>query len=30
MGHDLPRWVWPTLVDGIARTTERAAQRRTA
>ena len=30
MGHDLPRWVWPTLVDGIVRTTERAAQRRTA
>jgi pimeloyl-ACP methyl ester carboxylesterase len=24
MGHDLPRWVWPHLVDGIARTATRA------
>lgn len=24
MGHDLPRWVWPMLVDGIARTAARA------
>jgi pimeloyl-ACP methyl ester carboxylesterase len=24
MGHDLPRWVWPQLVDGIARTAARA------
>lgn len=23
MGHDLPRWVWPTLIDGIARTAAR-------
>lgn len=23
MGHDLPRWVWPTLVDGIDRTAAR-------
>jgi len=23
MGHDLPRWVWPTLIDGITRTTAR-------
>ncbi len=25
MGHDLPRWVWPALVDGIGRTAARAA-----
>ncbi|MCX6465209.1 MAG: alpha/beta hydrolase [Pseudonocardiales bacterium] len=25
MGHDLARWVWPTVVDGIARTAARAA-----
>lgn len=25
MGHDLPRWVWPILVDGLARTAARAA-----
>jgi pimeloyl-ACP methyl ester carboxylesterase len=25
MGHDLPRWVWPALVDGIERTAARAA-----
>ena len=25
MGHDLPRWVWPHLADGIARTVSRAA-----
>ncbi|MGH3568208.1 MAG: alpha/beta fold hydrolase [Pseudonocardia sp.] len=25
MGHDLPRWVWPTLIDGIARTAARSA-----
>lgn len=24
MGHDLPRWVWPRLIDGIARTAARA------
>lgn len=24
MGHDLTRWVWPTLVDGIVRTAARA------
>lgn len=24
MGHDLPRWVWPELLDGIARTAARA------
>lgn len=24
MGHDLPRWAWPRLVDGIARTAARA------
>jgi pimeloyl-ACP methyl ester carboxylesterase len=24
MGHDLARWVWPTLVDGIVRTAARA------
>lgn len=23
MGHDLPRWVWPALVDGIVRTVRR-------
>lgn len=23
MGHDLPRWVWPTLIDGIVRTAAR-------
>lgn len=23
MGHDLPRWVWPELIDGIARTARR-------
>jgi pimeloyl-ACP methyl ester carboxylesterase len=27
MGHDLPRWLWPQLVDGIVRTVERAATR---
>lgn len=27
MGHDLPRWVWPRLVDGIVRTVERASGR---
>jgi pimeloyl-ACP methyl ester carboxylesterase len=26
MGHDLPRHVWPTLIDGIARTAARAAE----
>jgi pimeloyl-ACP methyl ester carboxylesterase len=25
MGHDLPRWVWPQLQDGIARTVGRAS-----
>lgn len=24
LGHDLPRWVWPRLVDGIARTAARS------
>lgn len=24
MGHDLPRWLWPQLLDGIARTVGRA------
>lgn len=24
MGHDLPRWVWPRLIDAIVRTTSRA------
>lgn len=23
MGHDLPRWTWPTVIDGIERTTRR-------
>ncbi|WP_224403118.1 alpha/beta fold hydrolase [Pseudonocardia sp. ICBG1034] len=27
MGHDLPRWVWPELVEGIARTAARAHTR---
>ncbi|MEJ8279016.1 alpha/beta fold hydrolase [Pseudonocardia spirodelae] len=27
MGHDLPRWVWPQLLDGIARTAARAHAR---
>ena len=26
MGHDLPRGVWPRLIDGIERTAARAAQ----
>jgi pimeloyl-ACP methyl ester carboxylesterase len=26
MGHDLPRGVWPTVVDGIRRTADRAAR----
>lgn len=25
MGHDLPRWVWPGLIDAVTRTAERAA-----
>lgn len=25
MGHDLPRWVWPTLIDAITRTAARSA-----
>lgn len=25
MGHDLPRWVWPPLIEGIVRTAGRAA-----
>ena len=28
MGHDLPRWLWPQLVDGIVRTVERATAHR--
>ncbi|WP_300009026.1 alpha/beta hydrolase [Pseudonocardia sp.] len=27
MGHDLARWVWPTVIDGIARTARRADAR---
>ncbi|MGI9003911.1 MAG: alpha/beta fold hydrolase [Pseudonocardia sp.] len=27
MGHDLPRWVWPTLIDGITRTAARDTRR---
>lgn len=27
MGHDLPRWVWPAIIDGIERTARRAAPR---
>ncbi|WP_405418463.1 alpha/beta fold hydrolase [Pseudonocardia alni] len=27
MGHDLPRWVWPELVEGIVRTAARAHTR---
>ncbi len=30
MGHDLPRWLWSQLTDGVARTVERATSRRTA
>ncbi|TCO60971.1 pimeloyl-ACP methyl ester carboxylesterase [Actinocrispum wychmicini] len=29
MGHDLPREVWPTLVDGISRTADRAVSSHT-
>ncbi len=29
MGHDLPRRVWPALIDAIARTSARTGQRRT-
>lgn len=29
MGHDLPRWTWPSLVDAIARGASRASHRRT-
>ena len=28
MGHDLARWVWPTVIDGITRTAARAASDR--
>lgn len=28
MGHDLPRWVWPRVIDGIERTARRAALNR--
>jgi pimeloyl-ACP methyl ester carboxylesterase len=27
MGHDLARWVWPALIDGIERTAKRARSR---
>jgi pimeloyl-ACP methyl ester carboxylesterase len=30
MGHDLPKELWPTFVDAIARTAERAAERSAA
>jgi hypothetical protein len=28
MGHDLTRWVWPTVIDGITRTAAARAHSR--